>query len=90
MLGNPDRIHVSIKNILENQLRYAASTIQVSLKESSDDWVIEISNDGPLIPEKDFNQFLRLSINLKFSIISATAWCYPSRNVVPQFRRLRL
>lgn len=59
MLGNPDRIRVSIENILENQLRYAENTIQVSLKDSGSSWMIEIRNDGPLISEKDLNQIFK-------------------------------
>jgi two-component system sensor histidine kinase CssS len=59
MVGNPDRIRVSIENILENQLRYATSTVQVSLHESSSEWIIEIKNDGPLIPEEDFKQIFK-------------------------------
>jgi two-component system sensor histidine kinase CssS len=59
MLGNPDRIRVSIENILENQLRYAKNIIQVSLKEAGSSWVIEIRNDGPLISEKDLNQIFK-------------------------------
>ncbi|NRD78301.1 response regulator [Bacillus sp. BRMEA1] len=59
MLGNPDRIRVSIENILENQLRYAKHSVQVSLKGSDRYWVIEIKNDGPLIAEKDLNQIFK-------------------------------
>lgn len=59
MLGNADRIRVSIENILENQLRYAKNTIQVSLKDSASYWIIEISNDGPLLSEKDLKQIFK-------------------------------
>jgi two-component system sensor histidine kinase CssS len=59
ILGNPDRIRVSIENILENQLRYAENTIQVSLKDSGSSWMIEIRNDGHLISEKDLNQIFK-------------------------------
>ncbi|WP_307409114.1 sensor histidine kinase [Neobacillus ginsengisoli] len=59
LLGNPDRIRVSIENILENQLRYAQNIIQVSLKDSGSSWMIEIRNDGPLISEKDLNQIFK-------------------------------
>jgi two-component system sensor histidine kinase CssS len=59
MLGNPDRIRVSIENILENQLRYAKNRIQVSLKNAGSSWMIEIRNDGPLISEKDLNQIFK-------------------------------
>lgn len=57
--SNPDRIRVSIENILENQLRYAAKSILVLLYEDDSSWVIEIKNDGPLIPEKDLNQIFK-------------------------------
>jgi two-component system sensor histidine kinase CssS len=59
MLGNPDRIRVSIENILENQLRYAENLIEVSLKNSGSYWMIEIRNDGPLISDKDLNQIFK-------------------------------
>ena len=59
MLGNPDRIRVSIENILENQLRYAKNRIQVALIDSESFWKIEIKNDGPLISEKDLNQIFK-------------------------------
>ena len=56
IMGNPDNIRVSIENILENQLRYADKTINIHLREDEFYWVIEIINDGPLIPEKGLNQ----------------------------------
>ncbi|MGC5327202.1 sensor histidine kinase [Brevibacillus sp. SYSU BS000544] len=59
IFGNPDRIRVSIENILENQLRFAAKTIQVSLKENESSWMVEIKNDGPLIPESSINQIFK-------------------------------
>jgi two-component system sensor histidine kinase CssS len=59
ILGNPDRIRVSIENILENQLRYAKKLIQVSLKDSGSSWMIEIKNDGPLLSEKDLKQIFK-------------------------------
>lgn len=59
VIGNPDRIRVSIENILENQLRYASSKVEISLKEKESAWVIEIKNDGPLIPDKDLNQIFK-------------------------------
>jgi two-component system sensor histidine kinase CssS len=59
MSGNPDRIRVSIENLLENQLRYAKNKIQVSLSDAGSTWKIEIRNDGPLISEKDLNQIFK-------------------------------
>lgn len=54
--GNPDRIRVSIENILENQLRFADKNIQVSLEDNGASWKMEIMNDGPLLPDKDLKQ----------------------------------
>lgn len=56
MLGSADRIRVSIENILENQLRYAAGSVRVSLREEASFWRIEVQNDGPPLPEKDLQQ----------------------------------
>ena len=56
MMGNSDKIRVSIESVLENQLRFADKTINIDLREEVFFWVIEIIDDGPLIPEKDLNQ----------------------------------
>lgn len=51
--GDPDRIQVSIENILDNQLRYAEKEIKVSLDVEDTFAVIEIYNDGAKIDENN-------------------------------------
>ncbi|MHC1719303.1 MAG: sensor histidine kinase [Clostridiaceae bacterium] len=50
--GNPDKIQVSIENIVDNGLRYAESQMKVSLKKQGSMAVIQIYNDGPKIKEE--------------------------------------
>ncbi|WP_372481135.1 sensor histidine kinase [Clostridium tagluense] len=52
IIGNVDKIQVSIENILDNSLRYAKEKISVTLKKEGDFAVIEIYNDGPNIPKE--------------------------------------
>jgi two-component system sensor histidine kinase CssS len=52
IIGNVDKIQVSIENILDNSLRYAKGKICVTLKNEGAFAVIEIYNDGPNIPEE--------------------------------------
>ncbi|HEY8889733.1 MAG TPA: HAMP domain-containing sensor histidine kinase [Clostridium sp.] len=52
IIGNVDKIQVSIENILDNSLRYAKDKICVSLKKEGAFAVVEIYNDGPNIPEE--------------------------------------
>ena len=47
--GNPDKIQVSIENILDNGLRYAETKISVKLKSEGSFVVLEIYNDGSTI-----------------------------------------
>lgn len=54
--GSPERIRVSIENILENQLRFAKSAVRITLKETETCWIIEITNDGPPLSEDDLSQ----------------------------------
>ena len=50
--GNMDKIKISIENILDNALRYAESTIAVTLKKDGDYAKLDIYNDGPKIDDK--------------------------------------
>ncbi|MGV8979621.1 ATP-binding protein [Clostridium sp.] len=52
IIGNVDKIQVSIENILDNSLRYAKEKIYVILKIEDNFAVIEIYNDGPNIPQE--------------------------------------
>lgn len=55
IIGNSDKIQVSVENILENSLRYAEKKISVILKEENSSVILEIYNDGPNIEEKHIN-----------------------------------
>ncbi|MFT8316488.1 MAG: HAMP domain-containing sensor histidine kinase [Clostridium sp.] len=55
IIGNSDKIQVSVENILENSLRYAEEKISVILKEENSSVILEIYNDGPNIDDKHIN-----------------------------------
>ncbi|PWW07271.1 two-component system sensor histidine kinase CssS [Paenibacillus cellulosilyticus] len=59
MSGNADRLRVSIENVMDNQLRFARKSIQVSLKDAGAYWHIEIRNDGPLLSDEEQKQLFR-------------------------------
>lgn len=44
---------------MENQLRYAEKQIHVSLSDNDQFWRINITNDGPPIPQKDLYQIFK-------------------------------
>ncbi|MEK6266227.1 MAG: HAMP domain-containing histidine kinase [Clostridium sp.] len=52
IIGNVDKIQVSIENILDNSLRYTNGKICVTLKNEGDFALIDIYNDGPNIPKE--------------------------------------
>jgi len=49
--GDGEQLSTAFVNILENQLRYATSRLVITGKQVSQQVVISISNDGPLIEE---------------------------------------
>ncbi|RNB92403.1 sensor histidine kinase [Brevibacillus fluminis] len=67
ILGNEDELTVALENILENNLRYASTTIHIStdvcLYQAAEHVQISILNDGPLIEEEVlhhlFNHFYK-------------------------------
>lgn len=59
ILGNQDRIRVSLENVLENQLRFAKKNVEVTLVDSDRFWIIEITNDGPAISEQDIHHIFK-------------------------------
>ncbi|MBM6996573.1 HAMP domain-containing histidine kinase [Paenibacillus sp. DXFW5] len=59
IFGSQDRIRVSLENVLENQLRFAKKTVEVTLMDSERFWVIEIKNDGPSISEQDIHHIFK-------------------------------
>jgi two-component system sensor histidine kinase CssS len=60
---SPDRMMVALENIVDNQLRYAATKIRIDLKQVQDHLMLEIYNDGPNIAAADvrriFDKFYR-------------------------------
>ena len=62
--GNPDRLDRMLVNLIDNAIRYAKSSVTVSVSQSGS-WVeLAVTDDGPGIPEPDreraFDRFARL------------------------------
>ncbi len=62
--GNPDRLDRMLVNLIDNAIRYAKSSVTVSVGQSGP-WVeLAVTDDGPGIPEPDreraFDRFARL------------------------------
>jgi signal transduction histidine kinase len=62
--GNPDRLDRMLVNLIDNAIRYAKSSVTVSVSQSGS-WVeLAVTDDGPGIPEHDreraFDRFARL------------------------------
>ena len=62
--GDPDLLTRVVRNLLDNAVRYAATTVEVSLAGSATEVVLVIADDGPGIPAPDrdrvFHRFERL------------------------------
>jgi len=61
--GRPLQLKRSIKNIIENALRYA-NKIQVDVYNDDDNFYIVISDNGPGIPEKKYEEVFKPFITL--------------------------
>ena len=63
-LGHSDHLTRLFRNVIDNAVRYAASTVQVTAVAVPQHIVITITDDGPGIPEADrdrvFDRFVRL------------------------------
>jgi two-component system sensor histidine kinase CssS len=55
IIGNPEKIQVSIENILDNALRYAENIISINLKTEGRFAVLDLYNDGPNISSESIN-----------------------------------
>lgn len=55
-----DIIRKIIVNLMSNALKYAASMIELSLKESTDRIVICVNNDGPQIPDEQKEKIFQI------------------------------
>jgi signal transduction histidine kinase len=63
--GDPDHLHRALRNLVDNAVRHARSTVTVSLGATDDGYAeIVVANDGPAIPAADreriFDRFVRL------------------------------
>ncbi|WP_368487710.1 ATP-binding protein [Clostridium sp. BJN0013] len=54
--GDREKIQVSVENILDNALRYARTTIKISLKNEGGFSILEIYNDGNSIKNEDIER----------------------------------
>ncbi|MFL0195976.1 ATP-binding protein [Clostridium sp. WILCCON 0269] len=56
IVGDREKIQVSIENVLDNALRYAKTTIKINLKNQAGFSILEIYNDGSIIENKNINR----------------------------------
>ena len=64
ILGSRTALTRLFTNLLDNALRHAHSTVSVEIRHTEHDLIVEVSDDGPGIPEADrervFDRFTRL------------------------------
>ncbi|HXF73295.1 MAG TPA: ATP-binding protein [Actinomycetota bacterium] len=64
VLGDRDRLERLLRNLTENAVRHARTTVALSLREEDDAVVMDVDDDGEGIPEVDrervFERFVRL------------------------------
>ena len=64
VLGNEAQLHRVVRNLVDNAVRHASSSIVLALHADDTAVVLEVGNDGPGIPESDreriFERFVRL------------------------------
>jgi signal transduction histidine kinase len=64
ILGDPAGLGRVVRNVLENALRHARSSVVVTVRTDGDDVELRVANDGPEIPtdasERIFERFTRL------------------------------
>ena len=62
--GEPERLSRVVRNLLDNALRYANSTVVVQVGRDGNDAILRVIDDGPGVPvdarEKVFERFTRL------------------------------
>ena len=62
--GNRDELMRVVRNLLDNAVRHADSTVALRLEESDDDACLGVADDGPGVDEADhqriFERFARL------------------------------
>lgn len=64
VVGDPGQLRHAVRNLLDNALRHARSTVAVSLQEHDETVELAVDDDGPGIPEHErarvFERFVRL------------------------------
>lgn len=64
VLGDPHRLSQALRNVVDNAVRHARSTVAVGVHLAGDTAVIEVGDDGPGVPvadrERVFGRFVRL------------------------------
>jgi signal transduction histidine kinase len=62
--GDPDQLHRVLRNLVDNAVKHARTTVTVSLARRGGDGVVVVGNDGPPIDPGDrdriFDRFVRL------------------------------
>jgi signal transduction histidine kinase len=62
--GDPDQLHRALRNLVDNAVRHARTTVAITLAERDGLAEIVVANDGPPIPPQDreriFDRFVRL------------------------------
>jgi signal transduction histidine kinase len=64
LVGNPDQLTRTVRNLLDNAAHYARTTITVTLREDETEATLTVADDGPGIPldqaDRIFERFTRL------------------------------
>jgi signal transduction histidine kinase len=64
VLGEPSLLEQVVRNLLENAVRHARSTVEIALSSDSESAVLTVDDDGPGIPplvrDDVFRRFVRL------------------------------
>jgi signal transduction histidine kinase len=63
-VADPDRVGQVLRNLLDNAIRYARTSVRVELTQAAGEARVSVDNDGPPVPVEDrwrvFERFVRL------------------------------
>ncbi len=64
LVGNPDQLTRTVRNLLDNAARYARTTVTITLREDETAATLTVADDGPGVPldqaDRIFERFTRL------------------------------